>query len=215
LEGYYKEMNHYLDYKSGAVINMNKHIEEDVLETVGKAYGVELMIKKPTGKLNGWLAYSYSKTMLKEAGEKEVYQINEGLWYPAAYDKPHDVKVIMNYKFTQRYSISANLDYASGRPVTVPVSVYYYAGGIRLEYANRNQYRIPDYFRFDLAFNIEPSHNLILWTHSVITFGVYNVTGRKNAFSVYYTKTSGETIQGYKLSIFGAPIPYINYTIKF
>jgi len=215
LEGYYKAMNHYLDYNSGAVINMNKNIAEDVMETQGRAYGLELMCKKPAGKLNGWVAYSYSKTELKEAGEKAVYEINGGQWYPAAYDKPHDVKVVMNYKFTQRYSFSANLDYSSGRPVTVPVSVYYYGGGYRLEYSNRNQYRIPDYFRVDLAFNIEPSHNLTLWTYSVITFGVYNITGRKNAFSVYYTTTEGRSIQGYKLSIFGAPIPYINYTIKF
>ena len=215
LEGYYKAMDHYLDYKSGAVLNMNKHIDEDVIETEGKAYGVELMFKKPSGKLNGWLAYTYSKTMLREAGKKELYEINSGLWYPAAYDKPHDVKMVMNYKFTQRYSFSANFDYASGRPVTIPISMYYYGKGYRLEYSNRNQYRIPDYIRLDLAFNIEPSHNLKLRTHSIITFGVYNIAGRKNAFSVYYTTTEGEKIQGYKLSIFGAPIPYINYTIKF
>jgi hypothetical protein len=215
LEGYYKRMNHYLDYKSGAVLNMNEHIERDVVETEGRASGVELMIKKPLGKLNGWVSYSYSKTELREYGDKEVYTINNGNWYPAAYDKPHDVKVVLNYKITQRYSISANLDYATGRPVTIPVSKYYYGGGYRLEYSDRNSYRIPDYFRLDLAFNIEPSHNLKLWTHSIITVGVYNVTGRKNAFSVYYNTEDGTKIQGYQLSIFGSPIPYISYTIKF
>ena len=215
VEGYYKALNHYLDYRSGAVLNMNKHIEEDVLETKGKAYGLELMLKKPAGKLNGWISYTYSKTMLKEAGAKEVYEINNGQWYPAAYDKPHDVKIIANYKFTQRYSISANVDYASGRPVTVPIGVYYYSNRYWFAYSNRNQYRIPDYFRFDFAVNIEPSHNLTLWTHSVVTFGVYNVTGRKNAFSIFYATTQNNKVQGYKLSIFGVPIPYLNYTIKF
>jgi outer membrane receptor protein involved in Fe transport len=163
---------------------MNKHIDQDVLETEGKAYGAELWLKKPSGKLNGWLAYTYSKTLLREAGKKELYEINNGQWYPAAYDKPHDIKIVANYKITQRYSFSANLDYASGRPVTVPIGVYFYSNKNWFAYSNRNQYRIPDYFRLDLAFNIEPSHNLTLWTHSVITFGVYNVTGRKNAFSV-------------------------------
>jgi hypothetical protein len=215
VEGYYKVLNHYLDYKGGAVINMNKHIELDVLETEGKAYGAEFMIKKPSGKLNGWLAYSYSRTMLREAGEKDIYEINDGDWYPASYDKPHDIKIVANYKFTQRYSLSANLDYSSGRPVTVPVGNYYYYGGYWLAYSKRNQYRIPDYFRLDVAFNIEPSHNLKLLTYSVITFGVYNVTGRKNAFSVYYAENEKRRIQGYKLSIFGAPIPYLNYTLKF
>ncbi|MCL2726990.1 MAG: TonB-dependent receptor [Bacteroidales bacterium] len=211
VEGYYKAINHYLDYRSGAVLNMNRHIERDVLETEGKAYGAELMLKKPSGKLNGWVAYTYARTMLKE----NTFEINNGQWYPAAYDKPHDVKVVANYKLTQRYSFSANLDYASGRPVTVPIGVYYYSNKYWFAYSNRNQYRIPDYFRLDLAFNIEPSHNLTLWTHSVITLGVYNVTGRKNAFSVYYVTNQKNQIQGYKLSIFGAPIPYLNYTIKF
>ncbi|MCL2738864.1 MAG: TonB-dependent receptor [Bacteroidales bacterium] len=215
VEGYYKAIAHYLDYRSGAVLNMNRYIEQDVLETTGKAYGVELMLKKPLGKLNGWLAYTYSKTMLREAGKKDVYEINGGRWYPAAYDKPHDVKIIANYKFTHRYSLSANLDYASGRPVTVPIGVYYYSSKYWFAYSDRNQYRIPDYFRLDLAFNIEASHNLKLWTHSVITFGAYNVTGRKNAFSVFYATNEHNKIQGYKLSIFGAAIPYLNYTIKF
>jgi len=215
LEGYYKEMKNYLDYKGGAILNMNEHIERDVLNTEGKAYGLEVLVKKPLGKLNGWLTYTYSKTMLRESGQKENYSINGGKWYPASYDKPHDFKIIANYKFTQRFSISMNVDYATGRPVTIPISKYYYGDGYRLYFSDRNAYRIPDYFRMDFAVNIEPSHNLTLWTHSTITFGVYNLTGRKNAFSVYYDTKSGTKIQGYKLSIFGAPIPYVNYNIKF
>ncbi len=215
LEVYYKKMNDYLDYKSGAVLNMNKHIEQDVISTEGRAYGIELLAKKPLGKLNGWLSYTYSRTQLRESDRGEGYNINDGNWYPAAYDKPHDFKLIGNYKITQRFSISVNADYSTGRPVTIPISKYYYGGGYRLYYSDRNAYRIPDYFRMDIAINIEPSHNLTLLTHSTITFGVYNITGRKNAFSVYYDTSQGSKIQGYKLSIFGAPIPYINYNIKF
>ncbi len=215
LEAYYKEMYDYLDYKSGAILNMNDNIERDVLKTQGRAYGIELLAKKPLGKLNGWFSYTYSRTQLKESGKKESYSLNDGNWYSASYDKPHDLKIIANYKFTQRFSISMNVDYSTGRPVTIPISKYYYGGGYRLFYSDRNAYRIPDYFRMDFAVNIEPSHNLTLWTHSTITFGVYNITGRKNAFSVYYDTSHGSKIQGYKLSIFGAPIPYINYNIKF
>ena len=215
LEGYYKEMNNYLDYKGGAILNMNENIERDVLSTQGKAYGIELLAKKSLGKLNGWLSYTYSRTQLKESGKKEEYNINGGKWYPASYDKPHDLKIIANYKFTQRFSVSMNVDYSTGRPVTIPISKYYYGNGYRLYYSDRNVYRIPDYFRMDFAINIEPSHNLTLWTHSTITIGIYNLTGRKNAFSVYYDTNNGTKIQGYKLSIFGAPIPYVNYNIKF
>lgn len=215
LEGYYKAMSNYLDYKSSAVLNMNENIERDVLTTQGKAYGVELMAKKPLGKLNGWMSYTYARTFLKESGDKEVYNINDGDWYSASYDKPHDFKVIANYKFTQRYSFSLNIDYSTGRPVTIPISRYFYGDGYRLYYSDRNAYRIPDYFRMDFAINIEPSHYLKFWTYSTITFGIYNLTGRKNAFSVYYDTNQGSSIKGYMLSIFGAPIPYINYNIKF
>ncbi len=215
VEGYYKKMNNYLDYKSGAILNMNENIERDVLTTTGRAYGIEILAKKPLGKLNGWLSYTYSKTQLRENGDKESFSINGGDWYNAAYDKPHDIKLIGNYKFTQRFSFSFNMDYSTGRPVTIPIAKYYYGDGYRLYYSERNAYRIPDYFRMDFSINIEPSHNLTLLTYSTITIGIYNVTGRKNAFSVYYDTTSGRKIQGYKLSIFGAPIPYITYNIKF
>lgn len=215
LEGYYKQMKDYLDYKSGAILIMNDNIDQDVIRTEGKAYGVEFLAKKPLGKLNGWFSYTYSRTQLRESGLKESYNINRGDWYSASYDKPHDFKIIGNYKITQRFSLSLNLDYSTGRPVTIPISKYYYGNGYRLYYSDRNAYRIPDYFRMDVSVNIEPSHNLTLFTHSTITIGVYNLTGRKNVFSVYYDTSSGKRIQGYKLSIFGVPIPFINYNIKF
>lgn len=214
-EGYYKQMYNYLDYKGGAILIMNPKIAEDVIITKGRAYGLELMAKKPLGKLNGWVSYSYSKTELREEGSRGINAVNRGEWYPAAHDKPHDFKLVGNYKFTHRYSFSFNMDYSTGRPVTIPVGRYYYGGGYRLYYSDRNEYRIPDYFRLDLAINVEPSHNLTHITHLSFTIGVYNVTGRKNAYSVYYDTNKGRTIKGYMLSIFGAPIPYINLNFRF
>jgi len=96
----------------------------------------------------------------------------------------------------------------------LPISKFSYAGGEFVYYSERNQYRIPDFFRMDIAFNIEPSHKLTLLTHSTFSIGVYNVTGRKNAYSVYYISEEGK-LQGYKMAIFGAPIPYLSYNIKF
>jgi len=215
LEAYFKQMWNYLDYKSGATLVMNPDIAEALVPTKGKAYGAELMIKKPNGKLNGWISYTYSRTLLKEMQDRGMQTINGGAWYPAAHDKPHDLKVVANYKFTHRYSVSANLDYSTGRPVTIPVGKYYYGGGIRLSYSERNGYRIPDYFRLDLAFNIDPGHYLKDFVHSVITVGVYNVTGRKNAYSVYYTAHGGSQVSGYMLSVFAVPVPYINLNFKF
>lgn len=98
--------------------------------------------------------------------------------------------------------------------MTLPISKYVYADKEYVYYSDRNKYRVPDYFRMDVSFNIEPSHHLTLLTHSMISFGVYNVTGRKNAHSVYYQYEDG-LIKGYKLAIFGVPIPYLSYNIKF
>jgi len=214
LEGYYKTMEDYLDYRSGAQLTMNHHIETDVINTTGRAYGIELMIKKTQGKLNGWMSYSYSRTQLRQDDSRVEEPVNGGNWYNADYDKPHEVKFAGNYKFTQRYSLSLNCDYSTGRPITLPTSKYEFAGGEYVQYSDRNQYRIPDFFRLDFSFNIEPSHHLTLLTHSMISIGVYNLTGRKNAYSVYYIAENGK-LKGYKMAIFGAPIPYLSYNIKF
>ncbi|MDR1500211.1 MAG: TonB-dependent receptor [Tannerellaceae bacterium] len=214
IEGYYKTMDNYPDYRKGAELLMNPHIETDILTAQGRAYGVELMIRKTQGRLNGWASYTYSRTMLRQADKRIDAPVNDGEWYPADFDKPHDFKMAGNYKFTHRFSLSMNLDYSTGRPVTLPVSKYQMAGGEFVYYSERNQYRIPDFFRIDLSINIEPSHHLTLLTHSSFSLGVYNVTGRKNAYSVYYVAEEGK-LQGYRLAIFGMPIPYISYNIKF
>jgi outer membrane receptor for ferrienterochelin and colicin len=216
VEVYYKEMNDYLDYRSGARILMNPHIETDVINTEGYAYGVELSLKKEVGKLNGWASYTYSRTFLRQSDKLITRPVNNGDWYPTDYDKPHDFKLTGNYKFTQRYSCSVNIDYSTGRPATIPAGKYYNPtlNAIQVFYSDRNAHRIPDYFRTDLSFNIEPSHKLTLLTHSSISFGVYNLTGRQNVYSIYYLSENGK-IQGYKLSVFGTPIPFVTYNIKF
>ena len=216
LEGYYKKLNDYLDYRSGAQLIMNEHLETDVINTEGYAYGVEFQVKKPEGKLNGWMSYTYSRTFLRQNDPRIANPVNHGEWYPTEYDKPHDFKLIANYKFTRRYSMSLNLDYSTGRPTTVPAGQYWDNSLNRMQvyYTDRNSYRVPDYFRIDWSINIEPSHHLTLLTHSSISIGVYNLTGRKNVYSIYYVP-EGEKIKGYKMSIFGSPIPFVTYNIKF
>lgn len=215
VESYWKQMWNYLDYKSGATLVMNEHLAEDLVTTRGKAYGIEFMARKSIGKLNGWLSYTYSRTFLQEMGDRGLGAINRGNWYRASYDMPHDFKLVGNYAFTARYSISANLDYSTGRPVTVPTGYYYYGGGYRLAFSERNSYRIPDYFRLDLALNVDPGHYLKQLTHMSVTVGCYNVTGRKNVYSVFYTTNEGRDLKGYKVSVFASQIPYINLNILF
>jgi hypothetical protein len=214
VEVYYKRIKDYLDYKSGAELIMNHNIETDVINTKGKAYGVELMVKKPTGKLNGWISYTYSRILLKMDDPSAGEIINGGNFYPANYDKPHDVTVVSNYRFTHRFSISFNATYSTGRPITVPIGRYYYGGAQRALFADRNAYRIPDYFRTDISMNLEGNHKVKQKTHNSWTFGLYNVTGRRNPYSVYFVSENG-IINGYRLSIFGSIIPFVNFNIRF
>ncbi|MBZ5859353.1 TonB-dependent receptor [Flavihumibacter profundi] len=214
VEVYYKNMYNYLDYKSGAELVMNHHIETDVFGTRGKAYGVEVLVKKLSGKLNGWISYTWSRVFLKMDDPLAGETINNGMWYPSNYDKPHDITLIGNYRFSHRFSISLNATYSTGRPITLPMGVFYFGGSYRTLYADRNAYRIPDYFRTDFSMNIEGNHKLYQKTHNSWTIGVYNLTGRKNAYSVYYVSENGN-INGYKLSIFGNAIPYVNFNIRF
>ncbi|MBX3257946.1 MAG: TonB-dependent receptor plug domain-containing protein [Chitinophagaceae bacterium] len=213
-EVYYKRIKDYLDFKSGAVLVLNHHIETDVFNTTGKAYGVELMIKKLTGKLNGWIAYTWSRTFLKMDNPNLGEVINRGEYYPANYDKPHDITFVGNYRFSHRFSVSMNTTYSTGRPITIPIGRYYYEGSMRALYSDRNAYRIPDYFRIDMSMNIEGNHKVKQKTHNSWTFGVYNLLGRKNPYSVYFVSENG-VINGYKLSIFGAAIIYANFNIRF
>jgi hypothetical protein len=214
VEVYYKTIENYLDYKSGAVLVMNHHIETDVIGTKGKAYGVELLLKKVTGKFNGWISYTWSRILLQQNDPKAGELINNGNPYPANYDKPNDVTVVTNYKFSHRVSISLNANYSTGRPITLPIGLFDYGGSMRTLYADRNAYRIPDYFRTDFAMNIEGNHKVKQLFHNSWSIGVYNITGRKNPYSVYYVSENGH-VNGYKLSIFGNAIPYINLNIRF
>ena len=215
-EVYYKHISDYLNYRSSAVLLMNHHLETDVISTKGKAYGIELQAKKPFGKLNGWVSYTFSRSLLRQDDERVAVPLNNGDWYPSEYDRPHEVKAVLNYKFTERYSFSSNFNYATGRPTTLPAGKYYDSHHQKYMpyYTDRNTYRIPDYMRLDLAFNIEPTHKLTSFLHTSFSIGVYNALARKNAYTVYYV-TEGTEIKGYKLSVFGTAIPYVSLNIRF
>ena len=215
-EVYYKHISDYLNYRSSAVLLMNHHLETDVISTKGRAYGIELQVKRPLGKLNGWVSYTFSRSLVRQDDDRVLMPLNNGDWYPSEYDRPHEVKAVLNYKFTERYSFSSNFNYATGRPTTIPAGQYYDSHNQKYMpyYTDRNTYRIPDYMRLDLAFNIEPTHKLTSFLHTSFSFGVYNALARRNAYSIYYV-TEGGRVKGYKLSVFGTAIPYVSLNIRF
>lgn len=213
-EAYYKVMQNSLDFKEGALLMMNHHIETDALNVHGKAYGLEFMIRKPAGKLNGWISYTYSRSLLQTRTTQSAERINNGEYYPSNYDKPHAANFIGNYKFSRRFNFSLNMTYSTGRPITVPIAKYQQNGNTYLYYSDRNEFRIPDYFRTDVSVNIEGNHRIKKLAHSSWTLAIYNVTSRSNAYSVYFV-SEGEQIKGYKLSVFARAIPTITYNFKF
>lgn len=214
VEAYYKTMENAVDFKDGAVLLLNPHIETDIVNAKGKAYGAEFMLKKSTGKLNGWISYTYSRTFLQAKSVYASETVNQGKYYPSSYDKPHAVNFIGNYKFSRRFNFSLNMTYSTGRPITLPLAKYEFGGSTRLYYSERNQFRIPDYFRTDISINVEGNHKIKKLAHSSWTFAIYNLTGRKNAYSVFFKSENGQ-INGYKLSIFGQAIPTVTYNFKF
>jgi hypothetical protein len=215
LEGYYKNISSTVDYKDGAtLLESGSHIETEIIDARGKAYGVEMMVRKTAGKLNGWISYTYSRTFMKTTGTYSSEIVNKGVYYPSSFDKPHALNFIGNYKFTRRVNFSLNVIYNTGRPITLPVGKYTLEGSSRVIYSDRNSARIPDYFRMDISLNFEGNHKIKKLAHSSWTLAVYNLTGRANAYSVYFV-TENDKIKGYKLSIFAQPIPTITYNFKF
>jgi len=214
VELYYKQMRNYLDYKSGAVLLMNHHIETDVINTRGKAYGIEAAVKKKSGKTTGWINYTYSRTLLQLDDPIAGQTINKGEYYPANFDKPHSANLVSNYQFSHRFTTSLNITYSTGRPITLPIAIFYQGGAQRVYYSDRNEYRVPDYFRVDLSINIEGNHKIKKLTHNSWSLGVYNLLARENPYSVYFIQESG-IIKGYQLSVFGTAIPFITYNFRF
>lgn len=214
LETYYKKSSNFLDYKTGAELILNDYIETEVIQGEGKAYGIEFLLKKTSGRLNGWLGYTYSRTLVKLKSDFPEEIVNNGKYFPANFDKPHDMSLILNYKFTKRYSISTNFIYQTGRPITYPIGTYEYGGAQYTLYSDRNQFRIPDYYRLDVGFNIEGNHKIKKLAHSFWNISIYNLLGRNNPYSIYFVTENGK-IKGYKTSIFSIPVPTITYNFKF
>ncbi|TJY33462.1 carboxypeptidase-like regulatory domain-containing protein [Pontimicrobium aquaticum] len=214
LEGYYKTTNNVLDYKVGAELLLNTTLETEVLQGKGKSYGLEFLLKKSKGNLNGWIGYTYSKSSIKLDSPFPEEVVNKGQYFPANFDKPHDFSLVSNYKITKRFSASMNFVYQTGRPVTYPVGSYYQNGQEIVVYSDRNKFRIPDYYRLDLSFNVEGNHKVNKLAHSFWNVSVYNVLGRNNPYSVFFVSEGGE-IKAKQASVFSIPIPTITYNLKF
>lgn len=213
VEGYYKWLTNTLDYKGGAELLMNPALEADIINGDGKAYGVELMVKKQSGSVTGWVSYTWSRVFMKVDGQFAEEKVNRGNYFPANYDKPHDLKIVVNAKASRRLNFTSNFVYSSGRPITYPVAFYNFYNSTHVYYSNRNDYRIPYYMRLDLAATLNGNLLARKLNHSSFTATIYNVMGRKNPYSIFFKNEDG-MIKGYRMTIFAQPIFMLTYNFK-
>jgi hypothetical protein len=214
VEVYYKKIENVVDYKGGTSLIMNSTLEMDLVDVRGKAYGVELMVKRYEGRYNWSVGYTYSRALLQSTSLLSDEKINSGEWFPANYDKPHDLSLTFSYLYSRRISLSANYVWSTGRPITFPVATYSLRNQMLIHYSDRNKYRLPDYSRLDLSIRYNGNLKSRRIAHPSWTFSVYNILGRENVYSVYFKK-EGNVINGYKLSVFAKAIPSITYSFDF
>ncbi len=212
-ELYYKQAKDIVEYRDGADFLASPYVETAVLQGNQDAYGAETMLSRTKGRITGWISYTYSRSLITVNGEKDWADINQGKQYPSNYDRPHVLNTFLNLEISRRFALATNLAYSTGRPVTLPRSVYYVDGQPFIDYSSRNEYRIPDYLRLDVSLRIEGNLKMKKFMHSYWTVGVYNLTGRSNANSIFYLSEGGR-LNGYKYSAINVPILTISWNWK-
>ncbi len=213
LEVYYRKTRNVTEFSDGADFLGNPLVETYVLQGKQDAYGLEFLLRRTGRRLEGWLAYTWSRSLVTVNGDYDWEKINSGRAYPSNYDIPHVFNAVINYHFNRRLTASSIITYQTGKPVTYPVSVYYVNGTPFVEYSDRNAYRIPDYFRIDLSLTIEGNLRRNKKLHNSLIFGVYNITGRENPYSVYFTLEKGK-IKSYQYSVIGVPVFTVTWLFK-
>jgi len=218
VEVFYKKTTNTIDFKDHAQLVPNTFLEGELRIGTTRSYGLEFMVRKESGKLNGWISYAYIHT------RRLIPEINQGAEFPPPYDKPNNVSVVIQYEISKRFDAAVNWVYATANPVTVPTKGYYYGSIWIPEYSQRGGVRIPGtaYHRLDFSFN----WNFRIWRlESNLNLSVYNVYNRHNAFAVYFREkglgyneengdAKGSNIEVVKLYLFPI-IPTLTFNVKF
>ncbi|MCG8803299.1 TonB-dependent receptor [Tenacibaculum finnmarkense] len=226
VEGYYKDFKNLVEYVNNADLFINKNIETQLLPANGYAYGSEFSVHKTKGKLTGNLNYTYSVSKRKTVSEFSSENINNGAYFSSNYDKPHIFNATANYKFSDTWTMGTFFTFQSGRPTTIITGRGIYGKNkdeTVFTYSDRNKYRMKNTHRLDVSLTYSSEASLHSKWKGSWSFGFYNIYGRKNAFSNYYTFSNNEyehagipkTLNKKQFSLFGAPIPFITYNFKF
>jgi hypothetical protein len=221
VEVYYKNLTNIIEYKNGAQVLLNSHLETDLLDAKAYSTGIEFYIKKNSGKLNGWISYTFSQSKHKTTSSYTEEQLNNNRYFVSNYDVPQNLIVNVNYHLSRRWRLAGTFTHNTGRPVTLPEIKYDINGNQLIWYSDRNKYRLPDYHRLDLSITLDPSLKIKKKWKGSWTLSVINVYGRKNAYSVFYSREDPRIWNGngsynlYKSYIIGIPLPTITYNFSF
>ena len=208
LESYYKNLQHQIDYRNGAQLFTNEAIETQLLFGRGRAYGMEFMLRKRAGRLSGWISYTLSKT------ERKIEGINNGKWYNARQDRPHDIAIVAMYQLNPKWTLSANWVYYTGEAITYPTGKYRVDDEVYFYYSERNGYRMPDYHRLDVGATKQLKRGKRF--SSELNFSIYNAYGRSNAYQITFRESELDPnkTEAVKTSLFTF-VPSISYNFKF
>ena len=222
-EVFYKDVQNRIDYIDGANLIANNAIEQVILNGEARAYGLEFLLRKNEGKLQGWLAYTLSKSEQRTPGRAPVIDngrsnvetgINFGNWYNTPYDKTHDISLFLSYDLTDKWSFSGNFTYQTGQPTNYPVGQFEFQDLTVPYYGLRNSQRLPAYNRLDLSATLKPKKNKNRKLKGEWVFSLYNVYNRRNAASINFRQNDDTGVnEAVRTSIFGI-VPAVTYNFN-
>ena len=204
-EVFFKKSRDYPMFLDGADFLSTPDVETTVIQGEQNAYGLELFMKRSNRRLEGWLSYTWSRSLARANGLYNWEKVIEGKTYPSNFDIPHVLNLVLSYHLSRRITFSTIMTYQSGKPVTYPVSIYYVNGVPVLDFSDRNAYRIPSYFRTDISLTLEGNLKKHKLLHSSFNLSIYNLTGRDNPFSVFFRSENGR-IKSFQYSVIAVPV---------
>lgn len=213
LEVYYKSLQNQIDYADRSNLFLNPFFEKDLLFGKGRAYGLEFYVKKNVGKFTGWTSYTLSRS------ERLIEELNNNNWFPARFDRTHNMNIVLQYQTSKRWSFGMNFAYITGVPYSLPFQKFSFDG---IAYpltppGTRGNIRVPDYHRLDLSATLKNKKGLFKKGTSEWVFSVYNAYNRKNPFSIFTRPNEQNPLQteAVQLSIIGSIVPAVTYNFSF
>ncbi|MGB3465705.1 MAG: TonB-dependent receptor [Cyclobacteriaceae bacterium] len=222
-EIYYRRSKNVIEYRDNADLPLNENVETEILFGRGRAYGLELFMKKNSGNLTGWISYTLSKSETVVDNELEELRINSGEFFPNNFDQTHQFSATMIYHLSDRLSFSSNFVFATGKPTTLPAAKYELGGIVVPHFTERNKDRLPTYHRMDVSLKLEGKKNKVKRNGKLKkkedywTFSIYNLYGRRNVFSYLFVQdtVSPQITEIVPFSVLSTAIPSVTYNFKF